>query len=127
MTNPIEATGLLVFYVNVGTVPPYRAESFVERFEDHFKSKMLKEHKLPDNVVLLFVPVRPPQETRLEYIPMVGVDTALLTQIMEIHEKTRQFWNDHKPEEFDDIEKEAQNEDIVHKSWWKGLGQLFGW
>lgn len=123
MTELIEATGLLVFYVNIGTMPPYNAEAFVERFEDHFKNKALKDHKLPDNVVMLFVPVRPPQETRLEYIPMIGVDPALVRQLSEINDKTIQFWSEHKAEDFEGSE-EVPCQYSPRKSWWKNW---FGW
>ncbi len=56
--------GCLVFYIDVGQLPPYKAEAFVERMKDNFRSERLKK-----NYELIFVPVRPNGNTRVEFIP----------------------------------------------------------
>ena len=56
------AKGLLVFYVNVGQLPPFKAEAFIERMKDKFR---LEEVKKVCEVV--YIPVRD-QKTKVEYI-----------------------------------------------------------
>ena len=58
----VDAKGILVFYVNVGQLPPFKAEAFIERMKDTFKLKEIK--KLSE---VVYIPVRD-QETRVEYI-----------------------------------------------------------
>lgn len=57
--------GCLVFYVDVGQLPPYKAEAFVERMAARFNSERLKK-----NYEIMFIPVRPNSQTRVEYIPL---------------------------------------------------------
>ena len=62
----IEIEGLLVFYINVGTLSPPRAEAFVKRFEECLVSRN-DTWKLPDTVGTIWVPTRA-EPTRVDYI-----------------------------------------------------------
>ena len=59
--------GALVFYIDVGQLPPFKAEAFVERMKDQLDSKDgLKRIKRDQEV--FFLPVRG-GGTRVKYIP----------------------------------------------------------
>jgi hypothetical protein len=79
--------GLLVFYINVGMLPPYKAEAFMERMKDMMAngSSLSKERKwkLPDDVGTFWVPTRT-GETRLEYIHFGDDRKHVLEQFKEI-------------------------------------------
>ena len=57
-----EATGILVFYVNVGNLPAFKAEAFIDRLRDKFKLQEIKKM-----YEVIYIPVRD-QETRVEFI-----------------------------------------------------------
>lgn len=59
--------GCLVFYIDVGQLPPFKAEAFVERMKDQLDSKGgLKRIKRDQEI--FFLPVRG-GGTRVKYIP----------------------------------------------------------
>jgi len=55
--------GLLVIYINVGTLPPYKAEAFVERIKDKTDLKYTKQV-----CEVIYIPTRD-RPTAVEYIP----------------------------------------------------------
>ena len=57
--------GMMIFYIDIGQLPPYKAEAFVERCKDNFKNKKLKKN----GIECIFIPVRPNSKTRVEFIP----------------------------------------------------------
>lgn len=58
--------GLLVFYIDIGTMPPYKAEAYIDRWKDGFRaSEKLKEQ----GYEILWVPVRANSLTKIEMIP----------------------------------------------------------
>ena len=63
--------GFLVFTVNVGGMPPYKAEAFLERL----KERMVKQRHDPDWQIVM-LPVRPPQESKFEVIVVDGDETT---------------------------------------------------
>jgi len=57
------AKGLLVIYINVGQLPPFKAEAFVERIKDNTdltRTKQICE--------VMYIPTRD-RPTQVEYIP----------------------------------------------------------
>jgi hypothetical protein len=56
--------GMLVFYVNVGQLPPSKAEVLVERMKDNVKCAM---DRIPGNWEIIWIPIRE-GETRLEML-----------------------------------------------------------
>jgi hypothetical protein len=55
--------GLLIFYIDVGQMPPFKAEAYLE----HVKNNMdLTRTKATQDVI--FIPVRPNSSTRVEHI-----------------------------------------------------------
>jgi len=62
--------GVMVFYVDVGQLPPYKAEAFIDRMKDQFgKTKTYKKLKKA-GVDTIWMPVRPNSQTRVEFMPM---------------------------------------------------------
>jgi hypothetical protein len=59
--------GCLIFYIDVGQLPPFKAEAFVERMKDQLNDRggltRIKKHQ-----EVFFVPVRNGKGTRVEYI-----------------------------------------------------------
>ncbi len=62
--------GFLVFTVNIGHLPPFKAEAFMERLRD----QAMRDHKDPEWQIIM-IPVRPPQETKFEVIVIDRDDT----------------------------------------------------
>lgn len=62
--------GFIVYYVNVGYIPFAKVESFVERVKDHWTKTDIR--KALDDWELMIIPVRPPQETKIEIFSVVG-------------------------------------------------------
>ena len=56
--------GLLTIYVDVGQLPTFKADAYVERLIDRWKPVL---ERLPEDHGVIFVPVRPGSETRVEY------------------------------------------------------------
>lgn len=62
--------GIIVFYIEVGTLPPAKAEMFIERVKA--QNKEIIEKLKADNYEALFVPLRPNSNTRVDFIPLDG-------------------------------------------------------
>ena len=56
--------GIVAFMVDVGTLPPFKAEAFLDRVKDKLKQE--GERRGLDGWEMFFMPVRPPQKTRVE-------------------------------------------------------------
>ncbi len=54
--------GFLIVYLNVGCLSPFNAEAFVEKWK-----KRLLDKKTLNDWELIIIPVRPPQETKIEF------------------------------------------------------------
>ena len=65
MTDKVN--GFMVFYIDVGQLPPFKAEAFLERLKDKYKkkNKKLKE----SGIEAIWIPVRPNSNTRVEFFP----------------------------------------------------------
>jgi hypothetical protein len=67
--TPSEAvTGILTFYLDVGQLPPFKAEAFVERQKD--KNRELIDRLNKQGIISLWIPVRPNSDTRVEFLPI---------------------------------------------------------
>lgn len=63
-TTENEFKGTLIFYIDVGTMPPANADLFVHRVKDSIVTPRLQKH-----YELVFIPIRPNSNTRVEFIP----------------------------------------------------------
>lgn len=137
--NETPSRGVLVFYLNVGQLPPYKAEAFLERAKDQYMKAF--EHgggsaPLPKDITILFIPVRPPDETFVDYIPFDGVTKDALEELRAVRDTLREFFNEHIPfaEEVDDREELVVDSrccsgqsgccDTQPQTWW---GRVKGW
>lgn len=93
MTEKTTANSVMVFYINVGQMPPYQAEAFLKRIKDQFLQCNNDIWKLPDDVGTLFIPVRPPQECRVDYIPMTGASVEAITALKEVRDQLREEYD----------------------------------
>lgn len=57
--------GLIVIYVNIGNLPPFKGEAYVRRFEEQIVPNLERSLNEYD---LIIIPIRH-EETRVEYIP----------------------------------------------------------
>ncbi len=105
-----EIKGLLVFYINVGQLPPGKAEAFVHRMkisildglphkndpstpdEESWSVGSAKPLRLPKSIDTIFVPQRT-DSTSIEYIPFDGVTKEALTALKEIKDQLTTFLN----------------------------------
>ena len=58
--------GLMVFYIEVGQLPPEKAEAFVN--EQKAQAGDLMKKMLSEGIEAVWLPVRPPAHTRVEFI-----------------------------------------------------------
>ena len=84
----ITAKSLLVFYVSVGNLPPYKAEEYLSRCRESFLQES-DYWKLDEDVGTLFIPVRPPQETRVDYLPMTGASAEAVRELQEVRDQIK--------------------------------------
>lgn len=139
---PVESKGVLVFYINVGMLPPFKAEAFLERARDNYVKSMKDavSAPLPKDITMLFVPVRPPEETFVDYIPFDGVTKEALEELRNIREGLREFFNEHLPIA-EDVEEECCEQMVPDErgcsgkpgccaayphTWWSRIKGFFG-
>jgi hypothetical protein len=60
--------GILVFYVDVGALSPSKAEAFVDRMKDNLNNSL--DRIKNEGYEILFIPIRPNSQTRVEIIPL---------------------------------------------------------
>ena len=65
---PGSVRGCLVFYIDVGSLPPFKAEAFVEKMKEQLNDRDGLKRIKKDHEVF-FVPVRNGNGTRVRYIP----------------------------------------------------------
>lgn len=94
-----EIKGILVFYINVGMLPPSEAEEFINRWRDRIKFghqndfESIPALKIPSTIDSLFIPVRD-KPTQVEYIPFDGVTKDALSELIEVKILLNQFMNE---------------------------------
>ena len=104
-TETTQAKGILVFYVSVGMLPPFKAEAYLERLKDQYLLKSGKNSlasQLPQDITTVFIPVRPPQETKIDYIPLDLASKDALDRLKAITAEMTEFLNENFVEEDDD-------------------------
>lgn len=67
---PPKLEGFITFYVNVGSLPPFKAEAFIDRLKDQWK-KNEKPDSLIKNWQTLWIPTRT-EDTHTEFYPVNG-------------------------------------------------------
>jgi hypothetical protein len=67
MTAKKDLRGAVVFYVDVGQLPPEKAEGLVARLKEN-NAEFL--NALPKDITTLWLPVRAPGLTRVEFLPL---------------------------------------------------------
>ena len=79
-THNTRAPERRVFYIDVGQLPPYKAEAFIDRMKDQFKKKKTSTNQQGANSVEerwyapasdedYWIPIRPSANTRIETLP----------------------------------------------------------
>lgn len=89
-SNKKQTKGMMVFYIDVGQLPPYKAEAFVERWKDTCKKQTKKLRK--SGIESIWIPVRPNSQTCVEFLPMteegqnfiLASDTKTVDELIEI-------------------------------------------
>jgi len=65
-----ELKGILVFYIDVGQLPPFKAEAFVERMRDKLNERRMVDRLQKQGYEVMWLPVRPGSNTRIEMVPL---------------------------------------------------------
>lgn len=79
-THNTRAPERRVFYIDVGQLPPYKAEAFIDRMKDQFKKKKTSTNQQGANSIEerwyapasdedYWIPIRPSANTRIETLP----------------------------------------------------------
>jgi hypothetical protein len=67
--------GFMVFYIDVGQLPPHKAEALLERVRDRYRHETRRLQE--SGVESMWIPVRPNSETRVEFFPVSTNDKLL--------------------------------------------------
>lgn len=67
--------GFACFYINIGMLPSFKAEAFIDRMKDQFR-----KYKGMDDWEVIWIPVRPPQETKIEFFAVDGKPINAVTE-----------------------------------------------
>lgn len=135
LTPEVQSRGVLVFYLNVGMLPPFKAEAFLERAKDQYMRAFEQGGKsapLPKDITILFIPVRPPDETFVDYIPFDGVTKDALAELREVRNTLREFFNEHLPMAEEVVEggcecpKDSGCCEAPTETWWSKFKGFFG-
>lgn len=79
-----EMKGMLVFYQDVGQLPPFKAEAFIERVKDRFREDGLLQKLKANGYEIMFLPVRPNSQTRVEMVPMSPGCMPMVTHQLDL-------------------------------------------
>jgi len=86
-----EIKGILVYYIDVGQLPPYKAEAFIERVKDRCNKDNFLTRLKEQGYESFWIPVRPNSQTRVEMVPCVEGCIPVINHY-------------HCPEDEDDVE-----------------------
>ena len=76
--------GVLVFYQDVGQLPPFKTEAFLERVKDRFREDGFIKRLKDNGYEIMFLPVRPNSTTRVEMIPMSPGCMPMVTHQLDL-------------------------------------------
>lgn len=97
--------GILVIYMNVGNLPPFKAEALIERAKDRYmKSLTGASVPLPDDISVMFMPVRPPEESFVDYVPFEALTKDGMGQLAEMRRCLQSYLNPEPEEEVVEVE-----------------------
>jgi hypothetical protein len=116
-----EVKGLLVFYIDVGRLPPFRAEAFIDRMKEKFQDDQKRNFILPHDIGCFFVPVRG-SHTRVDYIAFDAEDADRIEDFANRLRKWEEGWKEEirKMEAAYDQEKKVEHRPIWEKlMFWK--------
>lgn len=85
----IEAKGLLIFYLNVGQMPPFKAEKYLKNMQERFSDTRFL---LPSDVCVFWVPIRPPENTKIEYIAFQDYDAYRMERLAKRLRMWEEIW-----------------------------------
>jgi len=77
--------GIVVFYIDVGQLPPQKAEAFIERIKEDNKALL---DKLPSNVGTVFMPHRA-RPSKIEYVSFDSFDKKLKELVCRTKKRKR--------------------------------------
>jgi hypothetical protein len=89
--EPVDARGALVFYIDVGALPPPAAEAFIDKMRSQFFKN--QSPRIPKDIATFFIPVRN-QETLVDFVPFAVTEEELLEDAAEIEEVGEDFVHD---------------------------------
>lgn len=97
--------GILVIYMNVGTLPPFKAEALIERAKDRYMKSLTEASvPLPDDISVMFMPVRPPEESFVDFVPFDALTKDGLEQLAEMRRCLQSYLNPEPEEEVVELE-----------------------
>ena|SRR3990167_7857312 len=82
--------GILTIYIDVGQLPPFKAEAFMSNIKDNFNEDGCLDRLNAQGYEILWIPLRPNSETRVELLPLDNE----VSPMIEVHAgKQRQIGN----------------------------------
>lgn len=122
MSDDNQSKGVLVFYLNVGQLPPFKAEAYVDRVKERlFAPSETQTHaSLPKNISVIILPVRYPNETFVDYIPFEGMTKDAVDELREIRLSVRNMFME-ADEEWEETEEDEP------LTWFERVKSWFGW
>jgi hypothetical protein len=63
---------LLVFHIDVGQLPPFKAEAFIERLKDSFNTDGIVDRLREQGHEILWLPCRPNSSTHVELVQLAA-------------------------------------------------------
>jgi hypothetical protein len=116
----IPLKGILVFYINVGHLAPFRAEAFIERMKDKFKQDCFAENQvLPPDVGILWVPTRT-VPTEVSYVAFEAADERKVQILTDMMQEWEDEWDEHLEEAEEEQEEKRKAEDADFKTKYLG-------
>jgi hypothetical protein len=77
------ANGLLIFYIPVGSLPPYKCEQLMDRMKEKIKQDQeeREEWDLPDDIMSLWIPDRTINRIKIQFINFRQFSKATVRKI----------------------------------------------
>jgi len=111
--------GILVFYINVGNLAPFRAEAFMERMKDNFKKTVNKDQIMPPDVAMIWIPTRT-EPTEVGYVAFEAADDRKIQRLTDLMDEWNDEWEEHLEKAEEEQEEKRKTEDENFKTKYLG-------
>jgi len=108
-----EIRQILLHYVDVGNLSPFKADAFIDRCKDMMRD--IIEQLQEQGVALITIPVRPGCATRMEVMPLIESDSSF-----DVEPQSMVEWSEiSKPQCEESNPPQDDHPDEDHKRWFQ--------